>query len=114
MRIEKTKAVLCLRMLLEGNSIRSAEPIVGINRNTILRLLETVGKRALRYWDYHMSNLHVENVEVDEIWGFIGCKEKTRLQIGKDIEFGDSYCFTAIERDTKLLVAWHLAQTHSA
>jgi len=64
MRIDKTKAVLCLRLLLEGNSIRSVERIVDVNRNTILRLLETIGQRALRFWDFRMSNLAVEHVEV--------------------------------------------------
>ncbi|HEY4759650.1 MAG TPA: hypothetical protein VIH42_03630 [Thermoguttaceae bacterium] len=110
MRIDKTKAVLCLRLLLEGNSIRSVERIVDVNRNTILRLLETIGQRALRFWDFRMSNLAVEHVEVDEIWGFIGCKEKNRIRLGRNGDFGDCYCFTAIERNTKLLVAWHFGK----
>jgi hypothetical protein len=110
MRIEKHKAVLALRLLLEGNSIRSTERIVGINRNTIMRLLEVVGERALRYWDYKMIGLHVENVEVDEIWGFVGCKEKTNNRLQKGVHYGDCYCFTAIERDTKLMVAWRIGK----
>ncbi len=57
-----------------------------------------------------MTNLPVADVQVDEIWGFIGCKEKTRLRLDYDKDHGDSYCFTAIERDTKLLVAWHLGR----
>jgi transposase-like protein/IS1 family transposase len=110
MRIDKAKAVLCLRLLLEGNSIRSVERIVGVNRNTILSLLELVGRRALRFWGERMSNLAVANVQVDEIWGFIGMKEKTRQRLAADADFGDAYCFTAIERDTKLMVAWHLGK----
>ena len=46
LRLEKDKAVLCLRLLLEANSIRSAERITRVHRDTILGLLETVGRRA--------------------------------------------------------------------
>lgn len=110
MKLAKDRAVLCLRLLLEGNSIRSVERITCVNRNTILSLLETIGRRALRFWGVRMNNLPVANVQVDEIWGFIGCKEKTRLQKDYDRDHGDAYCFTAIERDTKLLVTWHLGR----
>jgi IS1 family transposase len=57
-----------------------------------------------------MTNLPTENVECDEIWGFVGCKQKTNNRIHKGYEFGDAYCFTAIERDSKLMVAWHLGK----
>ncbi|MGA2797472.1 MAG: hypothetical protein ABSE63_07845 [Thermoguttaceae bacterium] len=110
MRLEKAKIVLCLRLLLEGNSIRSIERILGINRNTILHLLEIAGQRAVWYWELKMVNLPVEHVEVDEIWGFVGCKEKNRVKLERNTEFGDAYCYTAIERNTKLLVAWHLGK----
>jgi IS1 family transposase len=43
--------------------------------------------------------------------GFIGCKERTRQHYGYDENIcGDAYCFTAIERTTKLIVAWHLGK----
>src|SRR3972149_2936591 len=80
MRINKTRAVLCLRMLLEGNSIRSIERITRIHRDTIMGLLELLGKRALHYWENNMQNLPAMDVECDETWGFVRCKEKTRLR----------------------------------
>ena len=45
MRLPMEKADLCLRLLLEGNSIRSIERITNVHRNTILRLL---GVREVR------------------------------------------------------------------
>jgi len=110
MRIDRRKAVLALRMLLEGNSLRSVERIVGIAHATVLSLLETVGRRAVAYWETEMNSLPVMDVEVDEIWGFIGCKEKTRKRNGYGEEFGDCYTFTAIERTTKLLVTYHVGK----
>ena len=110
MRIDKSKAVLCLRLLLEGNSIRSVERIVGVHRDTILGLLEMLGQRAVRYWASKMQNLPAMDVECDEIWGFIGCKEKTKVRKHKGEEFGDCYTFLAIERTNKLVLAYHVGK----
>jgi transposase-like protein/IS1 family transposase len=114
MRLEKPKAVLCLRLLLEGNSIRSVMRITGVDQNTIMALLETVGRRAIRYWETRMIDLPAMDVECDEIWGFVGCKEKTRNERQYGEEFGDAYCFTALERNTKLILAWHLGRRTTA
>jgi transposase-like protein len=76
MRLEKSKGVLCLRLLLEGNSIRSVERLTGVHRDTILGLLELVGRRAMTYWATMMHDLPAMDVECDEVWGFVGMKEK--------------------------------------
>ena len=110
MRIDKKDAILCLRMLLEGNSIRTTERLTGVNRNTIMSLLTLVGIRAQEYWTNRMVGLHAKNVQVDEVWGFVGCKDKTRQRLGRKDECGDAYCFLAIERDTKLLLSWHVGK----
>ena len=110
MKIAKDKAVLCLRLLLEGNSIRSVERITRLHRDTILSLLETIGRRAKRYWATKMQNLPATDVEADEIWGFIGCKERTRQRKGYDERYGDAYCFTAMERNSKLLLTWKVGR----
>jgi len=39
---------------------------------------------------------------------FVGCKQRPRTRKGYGDEKGDAWCFTAIERNTKLLLAWHL------
>jgi IS1 family transposase len=45
----------------------------------------------------------VKVVQADEIWSFVGCKEKARTS-EHDETFGDCYVFVAIERDTKLVL----------
>ncbi len=111
MNIAKDKAILCLRMLLEGNSIRTTQRLVGISRNTILDLLALIGSRAQDYWTNRMIGLHAENVQIDEVWGFVECKEQTREKLSRQGDCcGDAYCFLAIERDTKLLLAWHVGK----
>src|ERR1700693_2296312 len=48
MTVPIEKAVLALRMLLEGSSVRSVERIVDIHRDTILKLLVLAGEKAER------------------------------------------------------------------
>ena len=42
-------------------------------------------------------------MEVDEVWAFIGKKEK-RVRVDDDQNMGDCYTFVAIERNTKLVL----------
>jgi IS1 family transposase len=55
-----------------------------------------------------IRNIHVRDVECDEIWGYVGCKEKRN--VNGDPLRGDAYCFVAIERNTKLVLTWHLGR----
>jgi transposase-like protein/IS1 family transposase len=109
LNISWDKALLAVRMLLEGNSIRSRERISGLNRNTIMRVLVLAGEKAEKVSEKMIQNVPVSDVQCDEIWSFIAKKEK-RVKAGDDPTFGDSYCFTAIERNTKLVLAWHLGR----
>ncbi len=105
------KAENVLQLLLEGCSIRSTERITDVNRNTILSLLEVVGKRCESLLDSRIRNVRVKDVQCDEIWNFVYCKEKTKNRLGLTGErIGDAYCFTAIERHSKLVLAWHLGR----
>jgi IS1 family transposase len=54
----------------------------------------------------------VKEIQADEIWSFIGKKEKA-LQRKDDPTFGDAYCFVGIERNSKLVLAWHLGRRTS-
>ncbi|MBN2024695.1 MAG: hypothetical protein JW809_18095 [Pirellulales bacterium] len=110
MRLEKDKAILCLRMLLEGNSIRSVERLTGVHRDTVVSLVVYVGQRCQRFMEAAIQDVPVEEVQADEIWGYVGCKNKTKERCGYGEEFGDAFCYTAIERHTKLLLAWHLGK----
>jgi len=106
------KAEAVIRLLVEGNSIRSVERITGMHRDSIMRLLALVGERCERMLEDRISKLPVRDVQCDEMWGFIGCKEKNRLEEHPPT-FGDAYCFVAIERHTKLVLAWHLGRRTS-
>lgn len=105
------KAVLCLQLLVEGNSLRSTERITGVSLHTLLDLLILVGEKCERLLNDKIKGLPVRDVQADEMWGYVGMKEKTKKAYGVDDDtLGDAYTFVAIERHTKLVIAWHLGR----
>lgn len=108
------KAVLCLQLLVEGNSLRSVERITGVSLRTLLDLLVLAGEKCERLLNEKLRGLTVRDVQADEMWGYVGMKEKTKKQQGNaDDTLGDAYTFVAIERRTKLVIAWHLGRRTS-
>ena len=111
MYIAQDQAVFALQLLLEGGSIRSAERISGLNRNTILSLLVKAGNKCQRLMFEKLRAVPVRDVQVDEIWGFCFKKEKARRQDEQNVyEIGDAWTFVGIERHSKLILAWHLGK----
>jgi transposase-like protein/IS1 family transposase len=102
-----------LQLLIEGCSVRSAERISGLHRDTILKLLVAAGEKCEKLMGRLIVNVPVKDIEADEIWSFIGKKEK---QCGPDDDpnYGDAYCFVAIERNTKLVVNFALGKRNQA
>ena len=58
-------------------SIRSVERLTGVHRDTIMRLGARVGAGCAALHDRTMHSLRVGRLELDEIWGYVGCKQKT-------------------------------------
>jgi len=114
MRLDMDKAVLCLSLLTEGSSIRSTERISGVHRDTICRLLRKAGEKCESLLNRLVRNVPVEDVQADELWCFVGMKEKTKHKLKKtDAELGDAYTFVGIERTSKLALGFHLERRTS-
>src|ERR1043165_1648964 len=74
--LPKEKQVAVVAALAEGSSIRSIERMTGINRNTIMTLGVHVGQGCAALLDEKMRDLSCHFLQFDEIWGFIGKKQK--------------------------------------
>jgi IS1 family transposase len=96
------KQIAVIGALAEGSSIRSIERITGVHRDTIMRLGVKVGKGCATLLDARMRDLPCRRLEFDEIWGFIGKKQR-HTRIDDDPQFGDVWTFCAIDADTKLV-----------
>ncbi len=115
MYVSQDRAVMALQLLLEGNSIRSTERITRMDRNTIMSLLLKAGERCQHLMDEKIRGLNVQDVEVDEIWGYVFKKEahKFKHEEGNQ-EIGDAYCFVAMERSSKLVLTHYLGKRTAA
>ncbi|MEX2310562.1 MAG: IS1 family transposase [Pirellulales bacterium] len=110
MRISMKQATLALGMILEGMSIRATARLTGMDAGTICDLIVVVGENCQRLLDAKVRNVNVKDVQLDEIWSFVGMKEKTRVARNRSLEYGDSWTFIGIERETKLILAHHVGQ----
>ena len=96
------KKIAAISMLCEGSSIRGIERVTGIHRDTIMRLGVRVGQGCAEIMDEKMRNLNLPLVQVDEMWGFIGAKQKTAK--ANDMKnAGDIWVWVAIDAETKLV-----------
>jgi IS1 family transposase len=96
-----------IRVLCEGNSIRSTARITDTAINTVVKLLRGVGAACLVYQDKAMHNLTCQKLQCDEIWSFVYAKDKNVPNNHKgEFGYGDVWTFTAIDADTKLVPAW--------
>ncbi|MFL6196807.1 MAG: IS1 family transposase [Thermoanaerobaculia bacterium] len=114
MRLDLDKATLCLSLLVEGSSIRSTERIAGVHRDTICRLLRVAGAKCEALMNRLVRGVQVKDVQADELWCFVGMKEKTKARLKKtDSDLGDAYTFVGIERESKLALGFHLGRRTS-
>jgi IS1 family transposase len=100
-RLPAAKQAAILTALTEGCSIRATARMVRVSKTTVLKLLVEAGELCAVYQDHKLRNLPCKRIEADEIWAFLGAKERNAKTPG----FGDIWTFTAICSDTKLMVS---------
>jgi IS1 family transposase len=108
--LKTEKKVAAISMLCEGASIRAVERITGIQKKTIGRLALRVGQACKRIMDEKMRGLTCKQIEVDEIWGFIGAKRNNAKRAGA---YGDVWTFIALDADTKLIPSFVVGKRDS-
>src|ERR1035441_2759390 len=105
--------IAVIAALAEGCSIRSIERMTGIHRDTIMRLSVKVGVGCTRLMDETMRDLPCTRLEMDEIWGFIGKKERNvKPEDGNDV--GSVWTFCVIDAETKLVPAFRVGDRDAA
>src|SRR5437773_2675243 len=98
--LKTEKKVTVISLLCDVSSIRAVERITGVNQNTIMSLARRIGDACKRIMDEKMRDLNCKQIEIDEIWGFIGAKQKNSRRAGA---YGDVWTFIALDADTKLI-----------
>lgn len=108
---ERARIVSCL---VEGNSIRATVRMTGASKNTIAKLLRDLGAACSAYQDKVFRNLKLKRIQCDEIWSFIGAKQKNvhttdHMRNG----WGDCWTWTALDAQTKLVPCWYVGTRDS-
>ena len=112
-RLSEEKTLMILHCLVEGSSVRSTARLCNVEPKTVLNILVLASEKCERLLGRKIRNVPVKDVQADEIWSFIGKKEK-QMQPGDDPNLGDAYAFVAIERHSKLVLNFALGKRNQA
>ncbi len=105
-KLSKEKQVQVVAALVEGNSLRAITRMTGVHRGAVMRLLSLLGAACSAYQDKTFRNLTCKRVQCDEIWSFVGAKEKNTSAEKKCQGWGDVWTWVALDADTKLVPCW--------
>jgi len=108
-KLDQKKRTQVVAALVEGNSIRSTVRMTGIAKNTVIKLLVDLGKACSEYQDKAFRNLTCKRIQCDEIWSFVGAKDKNVPADKKGVfGYGDVWTWTAIDAQSKLIPCWYI------
>jgi IS1 family transposase len=108
-RLSTEKRAQVLSMLVEGNSVRATSRMAGVAINTVQKLILDIGEAAAACHDEHLRDLPCKTIEADEIWSFVGSKQKNIPEGHEgDPNYGDVWTWTALDADSKLIVSWYV------
>jgi len=109
-RTPLTRRAQIINCLVEGNSIRSTERMTDTHRDTIMRLLVEVGTGCEKLMHEKMRALTCRRIQVDEIWSYVGKKQREMTPRDDPIRFGDQWTFVALDADTKLVPVYRIGK----
>src|SRR5439155_16984706 len=111
MRIPMDKAVMALHLLLEGNAVASVERVTGLHKRTILNLLVLAGEKCERLMEKMIKGVQVKDVCIDEVWSYVKYHDRIKERKStKDETAGSKWTYIALERNSKVVLAWHLGE----
>lgn len=100
------KRVQIIKLLVEGSSIRAITRIADVSKNTVTKLLVDIGKACQQFHSDTVVNVKSERIQADEIWSFVGSKEKNTTAEKKEEGCGDVWTWVGMDADSKLVVSW--------
>jgi IS1 family transposase len=108
-RLDSKARTAVISALVEGCSIRSTVRMTGVSKKCVMRLLVEAGAVASKFQDQMFRNLTCQRVQVDEMWAFIGAKQKNVTPaLEAKGHAGDIWLWVAIDADTKIVPCWML------
>ena len=112
MRVDLDDAARAIELLCEGMSVRAVCRLTRLHMDTVLRIIVRAGRGVAELSETMIRDLTVAEVECDELWAFIYCKNRTARMEDHGSEVGDLYCYLGIDRNTKLILATAYGKAH--
>jgi transposase-like protein len=84
--------------------------MTGIHRDTIMRLMTRVGQACEKIMDEKIRDLTCKHIELDEIWCYVGKKQRHVKETDDQAQVGDFYTWVAIDADTKLIPTYKVGK----
>jgi IS1 family transposase len=106
-RLSSEKRAQVIAALVEGNSIRATVRMTGVAKNTVTKLLADMGTVCSAHQDRVMRDLTCQRVQCDEIWAFVGSKQRN-VPKGKEDEYGDVWTWVGMDAETKLVASYRV------
>jgi len=93
--------------LAEGVGVGSTARIQSVDKKTVLRVLTKAAEHAEKVSRALLSNLVISECQLDEMWSFVGKKEKNLDPVEKlQGELGDAWIWVAFDAVNKVVPAW--------
>jgi hypothetical protein len=105
-RLSTEKRVQVVAALVEGTSINAIVRMTGVAKHTILKLLEDMGCASAAFHHRHVRGLRSRRIHADEIWQFVGAKQKNATPEQKAAGWGDAWTWVALDADSKLCISY--------
>ena len=112
--LKREKQERVIAALVEGSSVRSTERMTGVHRDTIIRLMKRVGAGCEVLMDRELRALDCQRVQVDEIWGYVGKKQRQVQPEDNPNHVGDFWTWVAIDADSKLVPCFRVGKRDAA
>ncbi|MCP4610363.1 MAG: IS1 family transposase [Planctomycetes bacterium] len=95
------------RSLAEGISVAATARIQNVDKKTVLLVLAKAGLQAKRVSHSLLMDISVSECQLDEMWSFVGKKEKNLDPIEKlQCVLGDSWIWIAFDAVNKIVLAY--------
>lgn len=107
--LSRDQQIAAISSLTEGCSIRATERLTGIHRDTIMRLGVRIGEGCAALHDEMMRFVQVNRLELDELWSYVGKKQK-RLKQTDPAGLGDQYVFIGIDATRKTIISYRVGK----
>src|SRR5215213_5457960 len=104
--LSREQQIHVIACLTEGMSIRAVERMTGIHRDTIMRLGAKVGRGCAELHDRMFVGIRAGRLELDELWAFVGKKQRHLTRTENHHAKGDQYTFVALASASRAIIGY--------